>query len=76
MVTYTEADPNMGTLLGCARFAEILTFSSDALTNLSSMRQELHDSTMKSLCEMNEHLLMKNWRRARDNKISAKRAHP
>ena len=61
---------------GCARFAEILTFFSGAPTNLSSTRQELHDFTMKSPSEMNEHLLWKNWRCAHGNKISAKRAHP
>ena len=38
--------------LGCARFAEIFMFSSGASTNLSSTRQELHDITMKGLCEM------------------------
>ena len=60
---------------GCARFAEIFTFSSGAPANLSSMRQELHDSTMKGLCEMNEHLLCKNWQCVRATKIAAKRAH-
>ena len=43
--------------LECARVAEI---SSGAPANLSSTQPELHDSTMKGLCEMNEHLLCKN----------------
>ena len=42
---------------GLSCFAEIFTFSSGAPTNLSSTRQELHDSTMKGLCEINKHLL-------------------
>ena len=44
----------------CACFDEMFTFSSGAPTNLSSTQQELHDSTLKGLCEMNEHLLCKN----------------
>ena len=61
--------------LGCARFADIFTFSSGAPTNLST-RHELHDSTMKGLCETNEHLLCKSWQCVRATKIAAKRAHP
>ena len=52
--------PMEGTL-GCARFAEFFTFSTWTFINCSSKRQEWHDSTMKILCKMNEHLLYKNW---------------
>ena len=54
----------------------MFAFSTWTCTNCSSMQQELHDSTIKGLCEMIQHLLWKNWQCTRAKKISAKRAHP